>query len=203
MKPALLEEIEMTLDMHYQTEIINRLPMEYEKGDNLMQLVARGSIQAEEAGHYPRPMFQVLPPLAPRPLPPRIKQLPCTACGDFSRTWNCEAHTHWSPIGDEDDLTAPSIDSAGAQPLGWAMPDSLVPRDASHLPPRRAFMMDVDSARPVGFGIHEQLAATLEEITRRTQPVVPRGQARMWLGDNEFVTSFTLDPGEAGFDETT
>lgn len=117
-----IEEIELCLDMHYQTEIVITRPLIHQLGDDLVRIQARGAVTAARRQQYVRPMFEVMP--VPIGAPFLIHQVPCASCGDFSRSWNCEAHTYWSPVGDEDDLTVE--EEAGFR---TAFPDSPVMRN--------------------------------------------------------------------------
>lgn len=120
--PDLVEYLEQYFDMHYQTEIVETAHMDYEKGDGIVELTARGGVKARVSGSYPRPMFQVLPvPVRHITPAPSFRQVPCVDCGNFARSWNCEAHTYWTPVGDEDDESA--------LPFRTAFPDSPVMRN--------------------------------------------------------------------------
>lgn len=90
-----IEEIELCLDMHYKTEIVATHRMDPALGEDLSYTVARG--RPEYGGSLTvRPMIQVLAAGSGSCFP--MQQVPCADCGDFSRSWNCEAH-----VGDEDD----------------------------------------------------------------------------------------------------
>lgn len=84
-----ITEIEMYLDMDYQTEIVKRDPTYHEPDTGLVSLIARGRYTGD-AIRYTRPMFEVIPTTRQTP---RVFQVPCSGCGDFSRSWSCPAHT--------------------------------------------------------------------------------------------------------------
>lgn len=86
-----LAAIEQHLELDHLTEIVNRVPMNYEAGDGLVQTVARGSVRARRGRNHVRPMFQVMGSGAGS-AHTDYPQPPCPSCGDFSRSWNCDTH---------------------------------------------------------------------------------------------------------------
>lgn len=100
-----LEDIEAALDMHYLTEIIQvDKPRE-----GLINTWSRGR-SLPTTSSYSRPMFQIMGVTSAEYR--NDPQVPCASCGDFSRSWNCPAHTYWAPADDTRSLPAPLEDAA-------------------------------------------------------------------------------------------
>lgn len=84
--PEIIAAVEDYLQLDELTEIVHTSPINYEEGDNLIHLVARGRVGC---GNYSRRMFDVMPV---RPLIVTDKQIPCQRCGDMARAWTCPDH---------------------------------------------------------------------------------------------------------------
>lgn len=89
---ALVEEIEVYLDMHYQTEISD---VQEDSELGIQYTFARGLVPQHGAGtrnenNYARPMFQLIVDQAFSGAGPRV-EVPCQ-CYRFDQSWHCEQH---------------------------------------------------------------------------------------------------------------
>ena len=133
-----LEEIEMSLDMHYLTEIV----ITDKPRDGIVNTWSRGRSKPG-VSPYSRPMIQIMETTSAehRDDP----QVPCADCGDFSRSWNCEAHTYWGLM--TDDTPEPSFRTAYRAVQGYQEQARRYHLWAE-MPSQQAFMMNIPAMAP-------------------------------------------------------
>jgi hypothetical protein len=156
-----VEDIEEALNMHHLTEIVTSESL----GEGLVALTSRGHSRWDRGETGPqcsRPMIEIV---VDSSAPPYEGGLPCQRCGDFAYTWNCEAHTYWTPIGDRDE-------TPGVRRNGDSVPAPLHTFMTYFPPSPRGFGMPGQflaslESFSIGFEMPEQFLATLERAIER------------------------------------